>query len=288
MTLDQDWRKEVTHRLRSYRERKRNSAGDSQPALPFGLLLGEQQLQDSGQSPDDTFDEPLPGPGVLDDDQYEDPLQATLAAAAARVLVESSPAPVAPPEPEIVQPLLIDVSTPPEVETESSLFSSTSDEDFEAYDRENSHLLPVAELSIRRRAAAVDAVCLLLAFSGILGLFAGFGGRLTIQRLDAFVAGSIFALLYAQYFTLFTMMGGATPGMILTGLRLVSYDGSAPAPTQLMWRSFGYILSGSTAMLGFLWAFWDEDHLSWHDRLSRTYITPAGDSLDEAIPLKSK
>jgi hypothetical protein len=30
-------------------------------------------------------------------------------------------------------------------------------------------------------------------------------------------------------------------------------------------------------MLGFLWALWDEDHLCWQDRISRTYLTPLED-----------
>jgi hypothetical protein len=28
-------------------------------------------------------------------------------------------------------------------------------------------------------------------------------------------------------------------------------------------------------MLGFLWALWDEDHFTWQDRISQTYITAA-------------
>jgi hypothetical protein len=28
-------------------------------------------------------------------------------------------------------------------------------------------------------------------------------------------------------------------------------------------------------MLGFLWSFWDEDHFTWHDRISQTYVTAA-------------
>jgi hypothetical protein len=38
-------------------------------------------------------------------------------------------------------------------------------------------------------------------------------------------------------------------------------------------------------MLGFVWAIWDEDHFTWQDRMSQTYITAAAplgdlDSLD--------
>ena len=48
-----------------------------------------------------------------------------------------------------------------------------------------------------------------------------------------------------------------------------------PETRQLLWRSFGYVLSGATLTLGFLWALWDEDHFTWQDRISQTYITAA-------------
>lgn len=291
LALGQDWRSEVSQRIRSYRERRRKSVETSQTSLLFGLQINEPQSADqqgneqpsSGQismnsqlDPDDTIDEPLPAPGVLDDDQYEDPLQATLAAASARIHGEGAAPPVVQPVLEVVQPLLIDVSIPPLVESERSQESvqeSLANIDAEEDDLQDSQLFPVAELSLRRRAGAVDAVCLLLAFISVLALYAGVGGHLALGRLDALVYGAILGLLYVQYFTLFTMMGGATPGMMLMGLRPVSFEGASPTPGQLMWRSLGYLISGVTALMGFLWAFWDEDHLSWHDRLSRTYIT---------------
>jgi hypothetical protein len=34
-------------------------------------------------------------------------------------------------------------------------------------------------------------------------------------------------------------------------------------------------------MLGFLWALWDEDQLTWHDRMSQTYLTSAPAVHDE-------
>ncbi len=209
---------------------------------------------------------------ALDEDQYEDPLQATLAAAAARVATEAAD-PVPAKKQEAFQHLLIDVSRPPESESAAPLIRKES-ETAQVFARPDSALLPVAELSVRRRAAAVDAVCLLTAFAVVLGGFAFFGGRLIANRLDAFVCGAILTLLYTQYFSLFTIMGGATPGMMLTGLRLVSFDGSAPAPRQLIRRSAGYLISGGMAFMGFMWSFWDEDHLSWHDHISQTYLTP--------------
>ena len=228
---------------------------------------------------DSEFEEATDASMALDEDQYEDPLQATLAAAAGRVQLEIGTPPAAAKKQEPFQHLLIDVSRPPEVEMEGpAKRDKVEAEAQQVYPRPDSALLPVAELSVRRRAAAVDAVCLLVAYAVILGAFAFFGGRLIASKLDGFICGAIFALLYTQYFSLFTMMGGATPGMMLAGLRLVSFDGAAPEPRQLIRRSAGYLLSGGIAFMGFLWSYWDEDHLSWHDHISQTYITPIEES----------
>jgi hypothetical protein len=43
----------------------------------------------------------------------------------------------------------------------------------------------------------------------------------------------------------------------------------------MLWRSAGYMLSAGTFFMGFLWSLWDEDALTWHDRLSHTYLSPA-------------
>jgi uncharacterized RDD family membrane protein YckC len=82
-------------------------------------------------------------------------------------------------------------------------------------------------------------------------------------------------LIYAQYFLLFTIFAGATPGMLLRGLQVVCFDGSRPETVELVWRGFGYLLSAAAGTLGFLWSAWDDDGLTWHDRISQTYITYA-------------
>jgi uncharacterized RDD family membrane protein YckC len=308
LALQPEWRREVRHRLRSYRERHRQpGTGDSQTALEFENDAEESSVdaaerretqpsnfnpsgnaimrlpQDSPQIHYDSqfdyeFDEATDAAVALDEDQYEDPLQATLAAAAARVALETSAPPMTVKKQEPFQHLLIDVSRPPEIELEGPAKQDAVEPD-RISSRLDSALLPVAELSVRRRAAAVDATCLMLSYAVILGAFAFFGGKIFASKLNAIVGGTIFALLYMQYFSLFTMMGGATPGMMLTGLRLVSFDGSAPEPRQLIRRSAGYLLSGGMALMGFLWSFWDEDHLSWHDHISQTYITPIEEDL---------
>lgn len=141
--------------------------------------------------------------------------------------------------------------------------------------RPQTGLVPVAGLSERRRAGAIDALFLMLAYVGFLGIFLPFGGRPMMQKIDAVVYLAAFFLFYVQYFFLFTTFAGATPGMQLRGLTIVRLDGGLPDTRQLLWRSFGYVLSGLTLMLGFLWAIWDEDTFTWQDRISQTYVTPA-------------
>src|SRR5487761_378133 len=135
--------------------------------------------------------------------------------------------------------------------------------------------LPVAELSNRRRAGTLDAAIVCGVFVGFLGLFRSMGGQLGFVRMDLAVYAATLFLIYAIYFCLFTLFSGATPGMHVRGLSVVALDGTFPETRQLLWRSFGYLLSGATLLLGFLWALWDEDRLTWQDRISQTYIASA-------------
>jgi len=146
----------------------------------------------------------------------------------------------------------------------------TSKSDVSSYD---SPVSSVALLAERRRAGVLDVTFLLFAFGGFLMLFRSLGGRFSLSRFDVLVTLATLGLLYAQYVTLFTYFAGATPGMMLRGLRVASLDGLDPSPRQLLWRSLGYLISAGTMMLGFLWALWDEDQLSWHDRISQTCVT---------------
>ena len=135
-------------------------------------------------------------------------------------------------------------------------------------------LRPVADLGERQRAGLLDAAFLVLAYGAFLGVFKAFGGALEFGKQNAIVHATAMAAFYAQYFTLFTVLGRGTPGMLIRSLEVVSFDGGAPTRAQLVWRSFGYLVSAATGFLGFCWALWDADRLTWQDRISQTYITP--------------
>ena len=134
-------------------------------------------------------------------------------------------------------------------------------------------LYPVASIDDRRLAGLIDLGCLLFAYGGFLMLFNSLGWQFTLSKLTAVVYITTFAMVYLQYFALFTTFGGTTPGMMMRGLQVVSFSGEPPTPRQMLLRSAGYVLSAGTFFLGFLWAMWDEDELTWHDRLSRTHLS---------------
>jgi uncharacterized RDD family membrane protein YckC len=165
--------------------------------------------------------------------------------------------------------MVIDVSAPSDASTsaaaQSRLEATTSQEG----------LYPVASIDDRRLAALIDLGCLLFAYGGFLMLFGSLGGQFTLSKLTAVVYATTFAIVYLQYFALFTIFGGTTPGMMMRNLQVTSFSGEPPAPRQMLLRSAGYMLSAGTFFLGFLWAMWDEDQLTWHDRLSNTYLSPA-------------
>ena len=137
----------------------------------------------------------------------------------------------------------------------------------------NHALVPVAGLRRRALAWLIDVGFLVACWAMFVGLLAGLGVELADNRVAGAICMVIFFLLYTQYFGLFTTFGGITPGMRVAGLRVVSFDGNAPTPKQLLWRSFGYLVAGGAAFLGFFWALWDENRLCWQDRVSQTYLT---------------
>jgi uncharacterized RDD family membrane protein YckC len=240
LAVEPEWRREVASRLQEYRARRHGGeAADLQAALPF-----ESDSQRFGVTSTAKAEAATPAPAKkasstrsLRPERFE----------IAIPKMEAGP---------VAGDALWPGSSPP------------------AGGIEQAPLYPVASLSVRRKAAFVDAGLLIFSYGGMLALFTVLGGHIGFNKLDLAVAGATFALFYAQYFALFSVFGGSTPGMMLRGLRVVSFDGGIPTSRQMGWRSFGYLISAGTCFLGFIWALWDDDQLCWQDRISQTYLTP--------------
>ena len=80
------------------------------------------------------------------------------------------------------------------------------------------------------------------------------------------------AILYGAYFFSFTALGNQTLGMHYESLRVVAFDGRQLSWKDLTLRSLGYFTSLGCFTLGFIWAFFDPESLTWHDRISKTLI----------------
>lgn len=249
---DSVWRGELANRVASYRaRRRRNSPADSQPQLPF-----EQYAVAALVSPtvSAAVAEP-PAPGTPPNDDFS--FTIAIGRNASRPCDDGQ--------------MFIDVSVPP---AQTGTPESVSDPP-ESAATQHSGLYPVASIDERRIAGLIDAACLLFPWGGFLALLGSLTGHFAFSKLSATIYFASFALVYVQYFALFTVFGGTTPGMMLRGLRVVDFSGEEPSPRQFLLRAAGYMLSAGTFFLGFLWSQWDEDELTWHDRISRTYLSSA-------------
>ena len=241
---DPAWRGELEQRLQTYRVRRRRVVPNlAQSALPFEEPAADPPLHASVSVAE------LPA-------KTDDEFAFTIAIGRNAATREAAR-------------MVIDVSLPPASE---QAFEQTPARDARS---EQTGLYPVASIDERRIAGLIDAGCLLFAYGAFLTLFGSLGGQFTFSKLSAAVCVTTFVIVYLQYFALFTVFGGTTPGMMLRGLQVVSFSGESPTPRQMLWRSVGYMLSAGTFFMGFLWAMWDEDALTWHDRLSHTYLCPA-------------
>lgn len=130
-----------------------------------------------------------------------------------------------------------------------------------------------APVSLRFQAGLLDASLILLASAVFFALFALLAGHVGLARRDLLIYLSAGFVLASLYFSLFTLLGGRTPGMQYYHLRVVTFEGHPLPPPHALWRAFGYMVSLGALLLGFLWALVDERRLTWHDRISRTFLT---------------
>ncbi len=94
----------------------------------------------------------------------------------------------------------------------------------------------------------------------------------TMNRRVVGIYGAAYLLLVAVYFFLFMLSMSQTTGMRVRGLRAVNRHGDPLKPREAFRRSFGYLVSITPLMFGFLWAFVDPEHLTWADKVSNTFI----------------
>jgi uncharacterized RDD family membrane protein YckC len=134
---------------------------------------------------------------------------------------------------------------------------------------------PVAIPLHRLMAAAVDGSMIAIAMGLFMAIFLLAGGRLEFTRHTLLMFAGVVAGIVFLYRALWCLGNGDSLGMRLAGLRLVNFDGRAPDREQRTLRLGASILSVASAGLGLVWALVDEESLTWHDHISKTFPTPA-------------
>jgi uncharacterized RDD family membrane protein YckC len=132
---------------------------------------------------------------------------------------------------------------------------------------------PVAPFRIRVLADCLDSACVLGAIAVFLAPLPLLSGEVVLERYVIMAALAVGCSVAISYGMLFLYLAGATPAMQRMGLRLVNFDGQPASRPERLWRFLGSIVSAGSFLLGFLWAAMDDEKFSWHDRMSRTFLT---------------
>ena len=132
-------------------------------------------------------------------------------------------------------------------------------------------LAGLAPVGSRLLALVVDCSLTLAGFLAVLALAVSSG--ILVRNPRAFELGSALVLLLvgAGYQAIFTTAAKATPGMWYAGIGLSTLDGYEATREQRLMRLSALPLSILPLGIGLAWSLFDEDHLTWHDRLSGTY-----------------
>lgn len=130
----------------------------------------------------------------------------------------------------------------------------------------------LAPLGLRVMAAVVDGALITGAFLAAAMVAATHVHQMPALRVIEI--GSALALLAigALYNALFLTLAEGTPGMKYARISLCTFEDQQPSGFQRRKRLVALILSLLPVGLGVAWAIFDEDHLTWHDRLSGTYL----------------
>ena len=131
--------------------------------------------------------------------------------------------------------------------------------------------LQTASLEDRLMAGLVDAALIAGGFLVFVLVFVACTVHPPSGKAAELGAGVALCAFAALYLLLFFNFGTDTPGMRYAKIALCTFDDENPNRNAMRRRLAAMLLSVVPFGLGILWAFFDDDRLGWHDRISRTY-----------------
>jgi uncharacterized RDD family membrane protein YckC len=128
-----------------------------------------------------------------------------------------------------------------------------------------------ATVEDRLMAGIFDLALIVAAFAVFILVFVACTAHPPTGKPAFLAAGFVLAGFCLLYQYLFFKFAEGTPGMRYAKIALCTFDDENPTRKAMCRRVFYLWLSAAPLGLGFLWACFDPDRLSWHDRLSRIY-----------------
>jgi uncharacterized RDD family membrane protein YckC len=133
--------------------------------------------------------------------------------------------------------------------------------------------VPVAKPGVRLRAAMLDGLFTSFGIAAAAAIFYIMGGRFVFSAKTvwpyAITAGTL-ALFYQLFWC---VLGVDSAGTRVAGLRVLTFDGHAPAWGQRIVRFVLACFDVVAVGIGVLWALIDDEGLTWHDHISKTFPT---------------
>jgi uncharacterized RDD family membrane protein YckC len=132
---------------------------------------------------------------------------------------------------------------------------------------------PVAGPMHRAMAATLDASMIFIAFGIFLVIFQIFGGPFAWNKQNIALFAASLGLIAMFYGFVWMMAGRETMGMSWADLRIINFNGFPPDRKSRALRMVGCWLSFCSGTIGIFWALVDEENLTWHDHMSKTFPT---------------
>jgi uncharacterized RDD family membrane protein YckC len=129
----------------------------------------------------------------------------------------------------------------------------------------------LASMSWRLMAAVVDCSLIVGAFAALAMAVMDKAKELPNPHQAQLSAAAALVILGALYHIFFVLLGATTPGMMWARISLSTFSGERLTLDERCGRLGALVLSLLPVGLGVAWAIFDDEHLSWHDRLSGTY-----------------
>ncbi len=133
---------------------------------------------------------------------------------------------------------------------------------------------PVAMPSHRAMAAAYDFAMIAMGVGILIAIYYLGGVQFGLAKLDLSTYGVVAASVALLYKLLWALGDGDTPGMAAVNLRLINFDGYRPNREERLLRLLVGIVSFAALGVGLLWCLFDEEKLTWHDHITKTFASP--------------